>query len=81
MTAHLFGQFTVLIDVSYLLAAEVSRGLGTGAAVDRRLRVAAVVVAVAGGRLALIHRVVLGRPLKRRETLSSPGDTENNVGG
>ena len=60
---HLLGQFTVLVNVSYLLAAKVSGGFSTGTAVDRSLRIAAVVVAVACGGLALIHGVVLGRPL------------------
>lgn len=60
---HLLGQFAVLVDVSDLLATEVGGGLGAGAAVDGSLGVAAVVVAVAGRGLALVHGVVLGRPL------------------
>ena len=69
---HLFGEFAVLVNVSDLLAAEVGGGLCAGAAVDGRLGVAAVVVAVAGGRLALVHGVVLGRPLQRRVALGAP---------
>lgn len=69
---HLLGQFTVLIDVSHLLAAEVRGGLRTGAAEHRHLGVAPVVVAVAGGGLTLVHGVVLGRPLQRREALDVP---------
>lgn len=66
---HLLGQFAVLVDVSYLVAAEVGGGLGAGAAVGGRLRVAAVVVAVARGGLALVHGVVFGGPLHRWKTL------------
>lgn len=71
---HLLSQFTVLIDVSRLLAAEVRGGLSTGAAEDWNLGIAAVVVAVAGGGLALVHGVVLGGPLQRREALDVPGE-------
>lgn len=60
---NLPSQFAVLIDVSYLLAAEVSGGLSAGTAVHGSFRVAAVVVTVACGRFTLIHGVVLGRPL------------------
>lgn len=60
---HLLGQFTVLIDVSYLLAAKVSGGFSAGTAVDGSLRIAAIVVAVACGSLTLIHGIILGRPL------------------
>lgn len=66
---HLLCQFTVLIDVSHLVTAEVCGGLRAGAAEHGNLGVAAVVVAVAGGGLALVHGVVLGRPLQRREAL------------
>lgn len=72
--ANLLSEFTVFIDVPYLLTAEVSGGLSTGAAVHRDLGVAAVVVAVACGGLALVHGVVLGRPLQRREALYSPAE-------
>ena len=64
----------MLIDVSHLFAAEVCGGLGTGAAEHRNLGVAAVVVAVSGGGLALVHGVVLGRPLQRREALDVSGE-------
>lgn len=64
----------MLIDVSYLFAAEVRGGLRTGAAEHRNLGVAAVVVAVAGGGLTLVHGVVLGGPLQRREALDVPGE-------
>lgn len=76
---HLLRQFTVLIDVSYLLAAEVSGGLCAGAAVNRSFRIASVVVAVARCGLALIHGVVLGRPLQRREALCSPAEKRANT--
>ncbi len=76
---HLLGQFTVLIDVSNLLAAEVSGGLRTGTAVHWSFRIAAVVVAVACGGLTLIHGVVLGRPLQRWETLCSPAEQHTHT--
>lgn len=60
---YLLGQFAVLINVSYLLAAKVSGGFSAGTAVHRNLGIAAVVVAVACGGLTLIHWVVLSCPL------------------
>lgn len=74
-SSHLLGQFTVLVDVSYLLAAEVGGGLGAGAAVHGGFWVAAVVVAVAGCGLAFVHWVVFSRPLQGREALCSPEKT------
>lgn len=68
---HLLCQFTVLIDVSHLVTAEVCGGLRAGAAEHGDLGVAAVVVAVAGGGLTLVHGVVLGGPLQRREALDA----------
>lgn len=78
---HLLGEFTVFIDVSYLLAAEVSGGLCAGTAVDRSFGVATVVVAIACGGLALIHGIVLGCPLQRWETFCSSAKqhTEKSV--
>lgn len=70
---NLLRQFAVLVDVSHLLAAEVGGGLGAGAAVDGDVGVAAVVVAVARGGLALVHGVVLGGPLQGRQALGVPG--------
>lgn len=58
----------------HLLAAEVSGGLGAGAAVHGDVGVATVVVTVAGGGLTLIHGVILGRPLQRREALGMPAE-------
>lgn len=69
---NLLRQFAVLINVSHLLAAEVGGGLGAGAAVDGDVGVAAVVVAVARGGLALVHGVVLGGPLQGRQALAVP---------
>lgn len=71
---NLLRQFAVLVDVSHLLAAEVGGGLGAGAAVHGHVGVAAVVVAVARGGLALVHGVVLGGPLQGRQALGVPGE-------
>lgn len=66
--------------MSHLLAAEVGGGLGAGAgaAVDGDVGVAAVVVAVARGGLALVHGVVLGGPLQGRQALGVPGERRTN---
>lgn len=71
---NLLRQFAVLVDVSHLLAAEVGGGLGAGAAVHGHVGVAAVVVAVARGGLALVHGVVLGGPLQGGQALAVPGE-------
>lgn len=71
---NLLRQFAVLVDVPHLLAAEVGGSLGAGAAVHGNVGVAAVVVAVARGGLALVHGVVLGGPLQGRQALGVPGE-------
>lgn len=73
-STHLLCQFAILVDVTHLLAAEVGGGLSTGAAVHRNFRVAAVVVTVARGGLALVHGVVLGGPLQRWQALRMPAE-------
>lgn len=75
-STHLFCQFAVLVDVSHFLAAEVGGCLGTSTAVHREFRIAAVVVTVARGGLTLVHGVILGRPLQRREALCMPAGTQ-----
>lgn len=68
----LLGEFVVLVDVSYLLATEVSGGIGADAAKRWEFWVTAVVVAVARCRVTLVHGVVLSSALQRWNTPTTP---------